>query len=470
MRSRRAAVLHPVAGRPLGYYPARSARAAGCAPVVVACAPEAAALRDGLISATVCVAETSMGLLEAALAAIPETVSSVLIVSGAMPLLTSETLSRLVRRQRETSGPLVVLNAHSPDSSRRNADGHAQDGRRGGDFRSPRPSPQGEGVKIGGPPQGEGAPIGVSAQRESVSRGGAACVSRAWLWERRVAFLAQREDIGGYSEDILASLAALAVAEGESLETVRPAGGDNELLCVADRADLARAEGVLRARIRARALRGGVTLADPANVWIDDAVTFGQDVTVLPNCHLYGNTHVGDNCTLGPSARLQDTRLAANVTVMESVLEGAAVGENVRIGPFAHLRPGTVVARNVEIGNYAELKNTRVHAGAKIHHVGYLGDTVVGSGANVGAGTITCNYDGAAKHETEIGDGAFIGSGTLLVAPVRVGDSALTGAGSVVTRDVPPESKAYGVPARVHGKRAHHADEERKRTDEEKSA
>ena len=189
-----------------------------------------------------------------------------------------------------------------------------------------------------------------------------------------------------------------------------------------------------------------------------------------PNCYLFGDTAVGDNCTIGPSTRLQDTRLAASVTVMESVLEGAEVGENVRIGPFAHLRPGTIVADDVEIGNYAELKNTRVHSGAKIHHVGYLGDTVVGNDVNVGAGTITCNFDGADKHETEIGDGAFIGSGTLLVAPVRVGNNAMTGAGSVVTRDVPPEAKAYGVPARVRGMRALPAKSEQDRSGEKRGA
>ena len=217
-------------------------------------------------------------------------------------------------------------------------------------------------------------------------------------------------------------------------------------------------------------MRGGVTLVDPATTWIDDTVTFGQDITVLPNCHLYGDSAVGDNCTIGPGTRLQDTRLAANVTAMESVLEGAEVGENVRIGPFAHLRPGTVIGHDVEIGNYAELKNARVSPGAKIHHVGYLGDTVVGNNVNIGAGAITCNYDGAVKHETEIGDGAFVGSGTLLVAPVRVGSNAMTGAGSVVTRDVPPSVKAYGVPARVRGVRALPAEDEQPLPDEKRGA
>ena len=260
------------------------------------------------------------------------------------------------------------------------------------------------------------------------------------------------------------------MAEGAPVGTVRHTGEASELLQITDRAELALAENALRERIRLRAMRGGVTLMDPATVWIDDTVTFGRDVTVLPNCYLFGATAIGDNGTIGPGTRLQDTRLAANVTVTESVLEGAEIGENVRIGPFAHLRPGTVVARDAEIGNYAELKNTRVKSGAKIHHVGYLGDTVVGSDVNVGAGTITCNYDGAEKHATELGDGAFIGSGTLLVAPVRVGSNAMTGAGAVVTRDVPAQAKAYGVPARVRGVRALPAEAEQDRADKQRGA
>ncbi len=440
MRSRRAAVMHPLAGRPVAAYAARAARKAGCAPLVAACAPETAQLRDCFGSAVVCAPQSDVSPLQAAVAAIPESARSVLVVSGAMPLLSAETLSRLIRCQQETSAPLALLAAHRPGAAH------------GGIERDS----TGRGARILHEHEADAAGSSV----EAVSLG-VACFARAWLWEHRDAL--QADDA-----DWLASLAALALAEGAPLETARHAGGDIELLQIDDRADLACAENALRERIRARALRRGVTLADPATVWIDDTVTFGQDVTLLPNCHLYGDTAVGDNCTIGPGTRLQDTRLAANVTVMESVLEGAAVGENARIGPFAHLRAGTVIERNVEIGNYAELKNTRVRAGAKIHHVGYLGDTVIGSGANVGAGTITCNYDGVEKHETEIGEGAFIGSGTLLVAPVRVGEKALTGAGSVVTRDVPARAKAYGVPARVRGKRAPAPDAEQEQAREEK--
>ncbi|MDE2816198.1 MAG: NTP transferase domain-containing protein [Chloroflexota bacterium] len=441
MQSRRATSLHALAGRPMAAYSIQAALDLGCSPVVAGDQTATSHLQDCF--APDCVFWSDGNSLATAFAAIPDSVGSVLLISGAMPLLSEETLARLVQRQQETASDLVVLTAPlaaTPQSS-------------GGLVRDA----AGRIERILTDADGSQDP---GAEFFST---GVICASRAWLYEHRDAVQIQ-------DEGCLASLAALAHAEDARIETVQHTGADVELTLVADRADLALAETTLRARIRTRAMRGGVTLVDPASVWIDDTVTFGRDVTILPNCHFYGDTAIGDNCIIGPSARLQDTRLAANVTVMESVLEGAEVGENVRIGPFAHLRPSTVIAHDVEIGNYAELKNTRVSPGAKIHHVGYLGDTVVGNDVNVGAGTITCNYDGADKHVTEIGEGAFIGSGTLLVAPVCVGSKAMTGAGSVVTRDVPPQAKAYGVPARVRGVRALPADAEQDSTGEKKGA
>ena len=444
MQSQRATVLHALAGRPMAVYPAQSARKAGCSPLVAACTADTVQLQDFLGPAATCALPTDVNRLEAAVAAIPDTRSSILVVSGAMPLLSHETMSRLIQCRQETSAPVVLLSNPHPDPTFGGC-GIIRDS--AGRVRC---------VLADEDPSIGNAPL------EIVSTG-VACVARAWLWEHRSAVQAQ-------DEDFVASLLALAIAEGIPVETVCLSGAEVELLQIRDRADLALAESTLRKRIRARAMRGGVTLVDPATTWIDDTVTFGQDITVLPNCHLYGDSAVGDNCTIGPGTRLQDTRLAANVTAMESVLEGAEVSENVRIGPFAHLRPGTVIGRDVEIGNYAELKNTRVSPGAKMHHVGYLGDTVVGNNVNIGAGAITCNYDGAVKHETEIGDGAFVGSGTLLVAPLRVGSNAMTGAGSVVTRDVPPSMKAYGVPARVRGVRALPAEDEQQLPDEKRGA
>lgn len=444
MQSRRATSLHALAGRPMAAYPIQAALELGCSPVVVAGPAETAQLQEYIAIDSGCVFRWDSNPLPAAFAAVPDSVETVVLISGAMPLLAKGTLARLVQRQQETSSPLVVLTV--PKSDRPQA---------------------GSGFVREADVQNEPFPSDENGLRKpsaDVYSAGVICVASTWLRAHGEAIQVRDE------EDGFASLAALAHAEGAHVEVVQHSGTDVELTIVADRADLALAETALRARIRSRAMHSGVTLVDPATVWIDDTVTFGRDVTILPNCHLYGESAIGDNCTIGPNSRLQDSRLAANVTVMESVLEGAQVGENVRIGPFAHLRPGTVIANDVEIGNYAELKNTRVSSGAKIHHIGYLGDTVVGRDVNIGAGTITCNYDGADKHETEIGEGAFIGSGTLLVAPVRVGSKAMTGAGSVVTRDVPAQAKAYGVPARVRGVRARPADAEQDSAGEKKGA
>ncbi len=410
----------------MAMYTVQSAYAAGCTSVFAACTPETAQLRDCVGPAATSAVLTGNNWLETAAAALPKAARTVLVVSGAMPLLSAETMSRLMQCRQETSASLVLLT-----SPARSAQG-------GGVIRDA----AGRVARIR--KEQDSTPAQFPAEFFST---GAACFSSEWLWDNR-------SNMQALTENSLERLVAHALAAGASVGTMQHAGAQRELLQVVDRTDLARAESALRERIRLRAMKRGVTLVDPATVWIDDTVTFGRDVTILPNCHIYGESAIGDDCTIGPNTRLQDTRLAARVAVVESVLEGAQVGENVRIGPYAHLRPGTVIAHDVEIGNYAELKNTQVDSGAKIHHVGYLGDTVVGSGVNVGAGTITCNYDGVEKHVTEIGDGAFVGSGTLLVAPVVVGSKAMTGAGSVVTRDVPPSAKAYGVPARVRGVRA----------------
>ncbi len=428
-------------------YPTHAARAAGCSPVLVVCDPQTAGLHAYLEPNTVCVTARDSLWLEAALAAVPASVTAILLVDGAMPLLSSATMAHLMQsRQAAAVALLAGFGAESP---------HAD----------------AEGANRGG------APHSLTARHDTTTADplkdsestGIAVFARSWLQEHCRAVPPLHAD-SHQPTDVIAALAACARSAGAPVLSVRHVGATEELLQVADRADLAQAEGVLRARSRARAMRGGVTLVDPAAVWIDDTVTFGRDVTILPNCHLYGASAVGDNCVIGPNTRLQDSRLAANVVVADSVLEGAEADEHVRIGPFAHLRPGTVVGAGVEVGNFAELKNTRVGPGARIHHVGYLGDAVIGADVNVGAGAITCNYDGNDKHATEIGAGAFIGSGTLLVAPVHVGGNAMTGAGSVVTRDVPPSAKAYGVPARVRGVRAHSGEAGRESPGEQRGA
>jgi bifunctional UDP-N-acetylglucosamine pyrophosphorylase/glucosamine-1-phosphate N-acetyltransferase len=178
-------------------------------------------------------------------------------------------------------------------------------------------------------------------------------------------------------------------------------------------------------------------------------VTIGRDTVIWPNTYLHGDTQIGEQCVIGPNTILHDTHIGSRCEILAAVLEKAVVEDGVEIGPYAHLREGAHLAQDVHMGNFGEVKNSYLGPGAKMGHFSYLGDATVGAQANIGAGTITCNYDGQHKHPTEIGEQAFIGSDTMLVAPVKVGAGAKTGAGAVVTKDVPPNTLAVGMPARA---------------------
>jgi bifunctional UDP-N-acetylglucosamine pyrophosphorylase/glucosamine-1-phosphate N-acetyltransferase len=205
----------------------------------------------------------------------------------------------------------------------------------------------------------------------------------------------------------------------------------------------------MRRRILDRLMDAGVTVVDPAATYIHATVRIGRDTVIHPQSYLEGRTVVGAGCTIGPQAHVVDTVLADRVRVVASTVAGSEVGEGTTIGPYSRLRPGARIGRFVEIGNFAEIKNASVGDYTKIHHKSYVGDATLGQRVNIGAGTVTCNYDGRQKHHTVIEDGAFIGSDTMLIAPVRVGRGAVTGAGAVVNKDVPPGAVAVGVPARV---------------------
>jgi len=218
---------------------------------------------------------------------------------------------------------------------------------------------------------------------------------------------------------------------------------------VNDRAQLALAEEILRRRILDAHMRAGVTVRDPASTHIEASVEIGRDTVILPGTFLRGETKIGSDCVIGPSADLLDTAVGDGALVEHSVGRGAAVGPGANVGPYAYLRPGTVLGEVSKVGAYCELKNTRVGARSKVPHLSYVGDAEIGEGANLGAGTITANYDGKDKHRTTIGDGVFTGINTNLIAPVTIGENAYLGAGSVVNKDIPPGKMAVGMPARV---------------------
>ncbi len=224
-----------------------------------------------------------------------------------------------------------------------------------------------------------------------------------------------------------------------------------ETLGINSRKDLAMAEAMMRNQVLERLMAEGVTIVDPQSTYVHASVRVGQDSVIEPHSFLEGATTIGRRCSIGPFARVIDATLGDQVKVVASTVTESVVGDGTRIGPYSHLRPGNRIGRFVEIGNYAELKNSTVGDYTKVHHMSYLGDATVGSRVNIGAGTVTCNYrhDVKEKQPTVIEDGAFIGSDSMLVAPVRIGRGAVTGAGAVVNKDVPPGAVAVGVPARV---------------------
>jgi bifunctional UDP-N-acetylglucosamine pyrophosphorylase / glucosamine-1-phosphate N-acetyltransferase len=206
---------------------------------------------------------------------------------------------------------------------------------------------------------------------------------------------------------------------------------------VNSRSELAGAAAVMRRRVNEALMARGVTLIDPDQVYVDVRVQVGRDTTLLPQTHLEGDTRIGEGCTIGPGCRIEDSRIGDDVTVEQSVVRGARIGDRAVVGPFAHLRPGTVLGADTKAGSFVEIKASRIGDGTKVPHLAYVGDAIIGRNTNIGAGTVTVNYDGYGKYRTTIGDDVRIGSDTMLVAPVRVGRGAVTGAGSVITKDIP---------------------------------
>ena len=268
------------------------------------------------------------------------------------------------------------------------------------------------------------------------------CFDQSWLWP--ALHTLPRNASGEY---YLTDLVAVASSQGCKIATV--SGSFDETIGINDRVQLAAAERLLRTRVLEQLMYAGVTILDPPSTYIDAHVEIGTDTIILPGTMITGKTRIGTACRIGPGTTIDESLLGNGCIVRNSVLEGSTLEDGVRIGPFSHCRPGAHLARNVRMGNFGEVKNSYIGAETDIHHFSYVGDATLGEHVNIGAGTITCNYDGVKKNRTTIGDGASIGSDTMLIAPVTVGEYAKTGAGSVVNRDVPPGAVVVGVPAHV---------------------
>ena len=284
--------------------------------------------------------------------------------------------------------------------------------------------------------------------RSGEINGGVYCFKASGLWEQLARIEPSRN-----GERYLTSLVEMAAAERTKINGV-PAPDPNELQGVNDRLQLAEVESRLRQRIRQRWMLDGVTMADPASVFIDAEVAIGQDTVLLPHTTLLGRTSVGKECEIGPGSIIRDSTVGNRCRVTASMLEEAVMEDTSDIGPFSHLRPGAYLESGVHVGNFAEVKESRLASGVLMGHFGYVGDASVAADVNLGAGMVTCNYDGKDKHRTVIEEGVFVGCDTMLVAPVTVGAGAVTGAGSVVTDNIPPGRLAVGVPARILDKKS----------------
>jgi bifunctional UDP-N-acetylglucosamine pyrophosphorylase/glucosamine-1-phosphate N-acetyltransferase len=347
----------------------------------------------------------------------------VLILAADMPLLQESTLSHLVEAQAAHSGPLSLLTvtSNAPRSFGRivrNAAGDIQ--------------------AIVEEAQATSEQLAIKELNAGVY-----CISMEWLWEAL-----RRIPLSPKGEYYLTDVVGIAVADGLSVRshTIEFPG---EAIGINTRVHLAEAEALLRQRINQQWMLAGVTIIDPSSTYIETGVTIGQDTVIWPNTYLQGGTVIGSDSVIGPNTLIRDTQVGNGCEVFSSVLEFATLEDEVSIGPFGHLRKGAHLAKGAHMGNFGEVKNSYLGPGTKMGHFSYIGDATIAEDVNIGAGTITCNYDGVNKNPTEIGAGAFIGSDTMLVAPLKLGEGARTGAGSVVTKDVPDHTLAVGIPARA---------------------
>ena len=427
MKSDRPKTLHELGNRPLVAWSVDACHKATGRPPFVVVGPDIDLYRAAISGhAEFVMQEKRLGTGHAAMQAealLKGKSDLVLVVHADMPLLRIETLRCLIETQEKHDGVLSLLAMHA-ESSRgfgrilRNTKGDIS----------------------GIVEEAHASPKQLEIRELNM---GAYCYRAEWLWEHLPKL--KQSPKGEY---YLTDLVELAVKQSSTIGCVHVAD-ESEIIGINTREHLAEAETALRQRINRDWMERGVSLVDPATTYIGHEVQLDADTVILPNTHLEGSTVIGKSCRLGPNTIVRATTIGDRCHVESSVVEEAVLEDDVHVGPFAHLRRGTHLCQGVHVGNFGEIKNSKLGPGAKVGHFSYVGDATVGPGANIGAGTITCNYDGERKHHTEIGENAFIGSDTMLVAPVRVGVGARTGAGAVVTKDIPDHSVAVGAPARV---------------------
>ncbi len=428
MRSGRAKVLHRLGGRPLIAYPVALARAVGARGTVVVVNHQGDAVRDalagipGLRFAEQTEPRGTGHALAMAKGLVPGEATELLLLYADVPLLSQATLERLLAHHRCARAAATVLTFAPADPT-----GYGRILRRGG---------------------ARGRVVGIVEERDATAaqrrlrecNSGIYCFDPRWLWPALDRLSSENDQGEFYLTDVIGLL-----ARGRRRVEAARVDDPREVAGVNDRRQLAELEAVVRARTLGRLMDEGVTVLDPSTTYVEADVTVGRDTVLYPGVHLGGRTVIGEGCVIGTGCQLTDMSVGDRVTLRPyCVAEASLVEADVKLGPFARLRAGTVIQAGADVGNFIEIKKSTIGRGVKAHHVGYLGDATVGEGANIGAGMVICNYDGVRKHETHIGARAFVGTNSSLVAPLRIGDDAYVGAGSVITKDVPAGALAVG--------------------------
>jgi bifunctional UDP-N-acetylglucosamine pyrophosphorylase/glucosamine-1-phosphate N-acetyltransferase len=428
MRSDLPKVLHPLCGRPMLWHVLEALKAAATEKPVVVVGHGAEAVQKYLGDAADCVLqEPQLGTAHAALQAEPllkGKTDLVIVTYADMPLLRGETFRRLVETQRSNPGPLSLLTVIADD-------------------------PRGFG-RIVRKPDGTVEAIVeeyVATPEQQQIRElnvGAYCFKANWLWEA----IHRIEKNPKKGEYYLTDILEIAVKENAPVQAVVH-DDFMETIGINTRIHLSEAEAAMRMRINREHMLNGVSLMNPEATYIEAGVKIGQDTLLLPNTYLHGETQIGNGNVIGPNTIIRDSKVGNRCKILASILEGAVLEDDVDMGPFARLRKGAHLKSHVHMGNFGEVKDSTLGEGVKMGHFSYIGNATIGANTNIGAGTITANYDGEKKNSTEIGEDVFIGSDTMLVAPLKLGDGARTGAGAVVTKNVPEDTLVVGMPARA---------------------
>jgi bifunctional UDP-N-acetylglucosamine pyrophosphorylase/glucosamine-1-phosphate N-acetyltransferase len=428
MKSDLPKVLHPVLGKPMIWHALEAVKRASTEAPVVVVGHGAVAVTAYLgDSARTVVQDPQLGTAHAVMQAGPllrDAGGLILVCYADMPLLRGETLKRLVEKQQANPGPFSMLTVFSND-------------------------PRGFGRIVRGADGTVQAIVEeVVATPEQLAlrelNVGAYCFRADWLWDA-LGRIEKNPRKGEYylTDAVEVAVKANLPVQAEVMEDALEAIGVNT------RVHLSEVESEMRRRVNESHMLNGVTMISPVSTYIEVGVIIGRDTVIWPNTYLHGRTEIGEANVIGPNTMIRDSKIGNRCNVRMSVLEGAVLEDEVDMGPFARLRKGAHLGSHVHMGNFGEVKDSYLAEGVKMGHFSYIGNAQIGANTNIGAGTITCNYDGVRKNPTEIGEDVFIGSDTMLVAPLKIGDRAMTGAGAVVTKDVPPDMLAVGMPARM---------------------